>query len=132
MARSYYYRAKQRNSKYGADSVLINGVKFDSKREARRYVELKNLEKAGVISELELQVKYLLLPAQREPDSIGKRGGIIKGKLIERECSYYADFVYKDEKGETVVEDAKGFRTPEYKIKKKLMLYFYGIQIKEV
>jgi len=109
---------------------------FDSKKEYRRYLELKTMEEAEVISELKRQVKYVLIPAQREPDTIGKRGGKIKGKLIERECSYVADFVYKDSQGNTVVEDVKGYRGGGayeiFKIKRKLMLYLKNIRIKEV
>ena len=94
------------------------------------------MEEAEVISELKRQVKYVLIPAQREPDTIGKRGGKIKGKLIERECSYVADFVYKDSQGNTVVEDVKGYRGGGayeiFKIKRKLMLYLKNIEVKEV
>lgn len=122
----------QKKSKYRAKKVEIDGIVFDSKKESRRYVELKALQEAGVISNLKRQVKYVLIPAQREPDTVGKRGGKIKGKLIERECSYVADFVYKDGYGNTVVEDTKGMRTTEYIIKRKLMLYIRGIKIKEV
>ena len=78
-----------------------------------------------------MQVKYILIPAQREPDTVGARGGIHKGKLIERECTYVADFVYK-ENGQTVVEDTKGFRTKDYLLKRKMLLFFHGIKIKEV
>lgn len=88
------------------------------------------LEKAGAITDLKRQVEFVLIPAQREPDTIGKRGGIIKGKTIEQKCSYIADFVYT-ENGKTVVEDVKGYKTPDYKIKKKLLLYIHGIRIKE-
>lgn len=120
-------------SKYGAKKVEIDGIIFDSKKEGRRYQELKMLQKAGDISGLQRQVKYILIPAQREPDTKGPRGGIIKGKLLERECSYIADFVYKNtHSGEWVIEDTKGFRTAEYKIKRKMMLYFHNIRIKEV
>lgn len=117
--------------KYHNRKVTINGVTFDSKKEANRYQELKLMEKAGEISGLQLQVKYVLIPVQREPDTIGKHGGIKKGKLIERECTYIADFVYQKD-GETVVEDAKGMRTEVYNIKRKLMLWVHGIRIREV
>lgn len=121
------------NGKYNAKKVQYDGITFDSKKEYRRFLELKALEKAGIIKNLERQVKYVLIPAQREPDIIGSRGGIKKGKLIERECSYYADFVYTiTETGEKVVEDVKGMRTPEYKIKRKLMLFVHNIKIKEI
>jgi hypothetical protein len=118
-------------SKYHAVRYTVDGNVFDSKKEARRYYELLTLERAGVISDLQRQVKYVLIPAQREPDIIGPRGGRRPGKLLERECAYIADFVYL-EGGKTVVEDAKGMRTEVYKIKKKLMLERYGIRIREV
>ena len=89
------------------------------------------MQEKGEISNLQRQVKYLLIPAQREPNTIGPRGGIKKGKLLERECSYIADFVY-DMNGSKVVEDTKGMRTTEYIIKRKLMLYVHKIKIKEV
>ena len=89
--------------------------------------------KAGKITNLQRQVKFQLIPAQREPDTIGPKGGHKPGKLIEREVSYVADFVYTDlQTGQTVVVDTKGFRTKEYTIKRKMMLYFHGIRIKEV
>lgn len=107
--------SKYNNAKY-------NG--YDSKREAKRAAELKLLEKAGVISHLQEQVVYELIPSQYR---------IVNGKkkCIERAIKYIADFQYV-ENGNTVVEDAKGFRTEVYRIKKKLMLYFHDIQIKEV
>lgn len=98
---------------------------YDSKKEARRATELKLLEKAGVISHLQEQVVYELIPSQYRIVS-GKK------KCIERAMKYIADFQYVDKSGNTVVEDAKGFRTEVYRIKKKLMLYFHDIQIKEV
>ena len=119
-------------SKYNAKKVEYNGMTFDSKRELKRYKELELLEQAGEISNLQRQVKYVLIPTQREPDTIGVRGGVKKGKVIEHECSYTADFVYNDEYGDLVVEDSKGFRTKDYAIKRKLMLYVYGIKIREV
>ena len=133
MAWGTFSRGNGRKSKYGANKAEIDGITFDSRKEARRYKELKLLEQAGEITDLKLQVKFVLIPAQREPDTVGKRGGRIKGKLLERECSYVADFVYTDNStGEQVVEDTKGMRTTEYIIKRKLMLYVYGIKIKEV
>jgi hypothetical protein len=103
---------------------------FDSLKEYRRFCELRLLERAGQITELKRQVKCVLIPAQYEPDTTGPRGGVKRGKLIERECSYIADFVYVQD-GKLVVEDTKGFKTPEYRIKKKLLLYIHGIRIKE-
>lgn len=117
-------------NKYGSRKVEVDGIVFDSKKEAKRWSELLLLEKAGAIRNLRRQVKFVLIPAQKEPDTTGKRGGTIKGKLLERECTYIADFVYQED-GKTVVEDTKGFRTSEYRIKKKLMLFIHGIKIKE-
>lgn len=117
-------------SKYHSRKVEKDGEVFDSVKEYRRFCELSLMEKAGAITDLERQVKFVLLPAQYAPvfDAKTKKW---KDKCIERECSYYADFRYV-ENGEEIVEDTKGFRTPEYKIKRKLMYYIHGIQIKEV
>lgn len=119
-------------NKYHARKVTVDNWTFDSHKEANRYTELKLLERAGKISELNMQVPFELVPAQREPDIVGARGGVKRGKVIEKSVVYYADFVYKDKSGNTVVEDTKGVRTKEYTIKKKLLLYFYGIRIQEV
>lgn len=118
-------------SKYHSRKVTVDGVTFDSQKEYRRFRELCLLEKAGRITDLQRQVKFVLIPAQYEPDTIGKRGGIKRGKLIERECSYLADFVYNQD-GKQVVEDTKGYKTAEYIIKRKMMLYKYGIRIIEI
>lgn len=107
-------------NKYGNRKTTVNGITFDSKHEATRYVELRYMERAGMISDLQTQVPYELIPSQ-------KRGG----KVVERPVKYVADFVYKRD-GETVVEDAKGLRTKEYIIKRKLLLWEYGLQIVEV
>ena len=110
-------------SKYGAKKVTYDGKTFDSQKEAQRYAELRLLERGKVISDLRCQVKYELIPAQKD-DS---------GKVIERAVTYIADFVYIDKKtGYTVVEDTKGFKTTEYILKRKMMLYFHGIRIREV
>ena len=120
-------------NKYGNHKVSFDGETFDSKHELSRWLELKMLEDAKRIYDLQRQVKFVLVPAQYEPDTVGPRGGRIKGKLIEKEVAYYADFVYFDEETkETVVEDAKGVRTPEYIIKRKLLLWLKGYRIKEV
>lgn len=122
--------------KYNNRKIVVDGLKFDSKKEAKRYQELKVLERAGIIENLQRQVKYVLIPAQYEPSeevyTKGKdKGKPKKGQLIERECAYYADFVYRHN-GEIFVEDTKGMRTPEYIIKRKLMLYIHGIRIREL
>lgn len=123
-------------NKYNNKKVIVDGIEFDSKKEAKRYQELKTLERAGHITDLKRQVKYVLIPAQYEPsDEVyvkGKdKGKPKKGRLIERECAYYADFVYCCN-GETIVEDTKGVRTAEYIIKRKLMLFIYSIRIREL
>ena len=108
-------------SKYNSKKTVVDGQKFDSKKEARRYQELLLLEKAGVIKNLSRQVKFVLIPSQRDEN----------GKVVERECSYKADFEYTED-GKTIVEDVKGFKTKEYIIKRKLLLWRYGIRIREV
>lgn len=113
-------KVAQSGSKYGNKKVVVDGIEFDSKREARRYIDLKAMEIAGLIQNLRLQVRYLLIPSQR-----------IDGKVVEREVVYVADFVYEQD-GKTVVEDSKGHRTKEYILKRKMMLFFLGIQIREV
>lgn len=116
---------------YNRKVRTYDGLIHDSKREARRWNELLLLQRAGQIKDLQRQVKFVLIPAQREPKIIGKRGGIKQGKIIERECSYIADFVYY-ENGLMVVEDTKGVRTKDYIIKRKLLLYLHNIRIKEI
>lgn len=123
-------------SKYGNRKATVDGITFDSRREARRYCELKLMLKAKEITDLQLQVKFELIPEQREPATerykAGKNKGEFKpGKLIEKPIVYIADFVYK-QNGEMIVEDAKGLKTREYIIKRKLMRYIHGISIKEV
>lgn len=120
-----------RSTKYHNKKVMVDDESFDSKKEYRRWIELKILEDAGVIRNLQRQVKYVLIPAQREPETISQRGRKIPGKVIEREVSYYADFVY-EMGGEIVVEDTKGIRTDAYIIKRKLLLERYGIRIREI
>lgn len=89
---------------------------YDSKRESRRAADLKMLEKIGAISHLQEQVKYEVIPKQEG----------------ERAAHYIADFVYVRDDGELIVEDTKGFRTPDYVLKRKLMKKVYGITIVEV
>jgi len=122
--------------KYGNAKAEIDGELFDSRKEARRYLYLKHELDTGKISDLQRQVRFELIPAQREPDTVGPRGGVKKGKTIELAVDYVADFVYKDAEGNQVVEDVKGYKDGSgYKIfvlKRKLLLYIYGIRIKEV
>jgi hypothetical protein len=121
-------------NKYQAIKTTVDGIEFDSRKEARRYQELLLLQRAGAIRNLQRQVKYVLIPAQYDTYArLGKKGQRLKdGKvLLERECAYIADFVY-DENGKTVVEDTKGVKTKDYTIKRKLMLYVHKIKIREV
>ena len=122
-------------TKYRSSKIEIDGITFDSKKEAKRYQELKDMAFRGDITDLQIQVKYVLIPQQREPDSITPNGRKVKGKILERECSYYADFVYK-KNGETIVEDVKGMKIGAayslFSIKRKLMLWRYGIRVREV
>lgn len=104
-------------NKYHASKTELDGIRFDSRKEAARYRELKLLERAGAIRDLQLQVPFELIPKQEG----------------ERACTYVADFVYHmTDTGKMVVEDAKGMRTDVYKIKRKLMLWRHGIRISEV
>lgn len=116
--------------------------KYASKREAQRAWELKMLQRAGKISNLQEQVKFVLIPAfYEEIPRIGKRGKPVKPKRVclQRELAYWADFVYIDNATrEKVVEDSKGYRNTAaatYRLfvhKKKLMLEKYGIKVVEV
>ena len=102
-----------------------NNGRGSSKKERKRGAELELMQRAGIISDLQKQVQYELIPAHYEVVN-GKR------KCIERACTYRADFVYYDvEKKQLIVEDSKGVRTEVYKIKRKLMLHVHGIKIKE-
>ena len=113
-------------TKYHSRKVTRGGITFDSVKEANRYQELLLLERAGAIQDLKRQVEYVLIPAQYEVAE-GKK----KGKCLERAVKYVADFVYS-EGGKIVVEDTKGFKTKDYILKRKMMLYFHKIKIKEV
>ena len=117
--------------KYKNKKVEIDGIGFDSKKEARRYQELKLLEKAGRIQNLQLQVKFVLIPKQYAKTDFTKAG---KPRVLEHECSYIADFVYTAD-GQTIVEDVKSSYTRNhmlYVVKRKLMLYVHGIRIREI
>jgi hypothetical protein len=109
-------------SKYHNIKVEYNGIKYDSKKEKNRAIELEYLERTGIISNLERQVIFELQPKFK-----------FLGKTI-RAITYIADFVYI-ENGVKVVEDVKSpitRKNPVYKLKKKMMLYVYGLEIKEV
>ena len=119
-------------SKYGNKKVTIDGISFDSKKEARYYLLLRQREKDGEISNLRLQVPYELIPAVYKEETIQlKTKSKTVMKCIQRAIHYVADFVYTKD-GEEIVVDTKGFQTEGYKLKKKMMLAFKGIEITEV
>jgi hypothetical protein len=105
----------KKSSKFGAKKTIVDGITFDSKWESERYGQLRAMERGGIVTDLKLQVKYDI---------------IINDIKI---CRYIADFVYKEEspdgKVKEIVEDAKGFETPEFKLKKKLMKAVHNIDI---
>ncbi len=117
-------------SKFNAKKTIYGGQSFDSKKEAHRWAELQLLQRGGAIRNLRRQVPFELIPPQREPDTTVPRGGVNPGRVIEHPVRYVADFVYERD-GKTVVEDTKGVKTPEYIIKRKLMLFVHGIRILE-
>ena len=103
-------------SKYGNRKTELDGMMFDSRKEAQRWAELKWMERGRLISGLERQVAFEIIPKTDK----------------YRAVKYVADFVYTDaETGEKVVEDCKGMRTDVYLLKKKLMYWKYGIDVKE-
>lgn len=119
-------------SKYNSRKVAVDGIAFDSVKEARRYKQLKLLQLAGEISDLRLQVPFELVPAQYERSTSvysrgAKKGQPKRGRCIEKAVTYFADFVYS-EHGRRIVEDAKGMRTKDYVIKRKLFRWRYGDQ----
>jgi hypothetical protein len=101
-------------SKYKAKKTTVDGITFDSKAEAKRYQELKLIERAGQIKNLSLQPRFMLQ---------GGFKNIHTGKK-ERAIEYVADFQYEDN-NVIIVEDCKGFKTSDYKIKRKLFIYQY-------
>ena len=119
-------------TKYGSKKVTFDGITFDSKKEGMRYLKLREMQKAGEISNLRLQVPYELLPAiwRDEVVHLKTKDKVVR-KLVQRPVHYVADFVYEKD-GKEVVEDAKGMRLGEYIVKKKMMLALKGIEILEV
>jgi hypothetical protein len=101
-------------NKYHNRKTTVDGVTFDSKREADRYCELRLLERCGYITNLELQKRFILIDKSKYGQSL----------------HYVADFVYT-ENGKLVVEDVKGVKTAVYSLKKRMLAERYGIVIKE-
>lgn len=112
------------NSKYKNKKVLFDGIEFDSKKECNRYIDLKLLERQGLIKDLRRQVIFELQPSYKK-----------NGKTI-RPIYYVADFAYIDVKtGKTIIEDVKSeaTKTQVYRLKKKILEYKYeNLEIKEV
>ncbi len=107
-------------SKYGNKKTVVDGEVFDSALEARRWCELRLLQRSGAISDLQRQVKFVL------------QDGFTKNGKRYREIAYIADFVYVCD-GEIVLEDTKGHRTEVYKVKRKMFEYKYPfLTIREV
>lgn len=102
-----------RRAKYGNRPTEVDGIKFHSAKEARRYSELKVLSRAGLVKGLILQPRFPI---------------IINGVKV---CDYVGDFEYLDETGARVIEDVKGMKTDVYTLKSKLMRAVHGIDVKE-
>ena len=122
MSKKVLFLRRKRPNKYFNDKIVFDGITFDSKKESKRYYELKLLEKANEIKNLELQVEYELQPSF-------KKNGVCYRSIV-----YVADFVYYDNKlNRTIVEDVKGYKTETYRLKKKLFEYKYpDLEIKEI
>ena len=105
-------------SKYRNEKCTFGGMSFDSRFERDYWLYLEGEQKAGRIRQLQRQVKFLLIPPQ-----------YVDGKLAERACHYIADFTWRDLEGNMVVADTKGYETPEFIIKRKLMLERFGIRV---
>lgn len=109
-------------NKYKNEEKIVDGIKFDSKLEAKRYMQLKLLQSVGEIKDLRMQAEFVLQPSYK------------KNNKTIRAIKYVADFVYYDvREGKTIVEDTKGFRNDVYKLKKKIFEYKYpDLEIKEI
>lgn len=129
---------RYQTTKYMNKKVVVDGIEFDSKKEAHRYRELCLMLRTSKIAQLRLQVPFELIPNQYETVTVQlKTKRKETQRLVERKVEYIADFVYTDlESGETVVEDVKGYRQGGaydlFKIKRKLMLQVYGIKVREI
>lgn len=106
-------------NKYRNHKTTIDGITFDSKKEAQRYLALKEMQENGEICDLKRQVEWVLIPSQKTSTE------------TLRPVKYRADFTYYKD-GKLIVEDVKGVKTPEYKIKRKLMYEKHGIEVVEI
>lgn len=126
---------KQGKAKYGNKKVEYNGLRFDSKKEMKRYIVLKDAEQKGVISDLQTQVKYELVPAVKEEyiEHL-KTKDKIKTRTLQLPISYTCDFQYV-KNGEIIIEDVKAspkMLPKEFVLKEKLMFALKGLTIKRV
>jgi hypothetical protein len=133
-------------SKYRAKPTEVDNIRFASKKEAKRYAELKLLEKAGEVRRIELQPSFDLFVVDHTVGARIKRaaarmrgeGSILDGRI--KVGTYRADFAYEqqglsaseNERWRRVIEDVKGFKTPVYRLKKKMVEAIYGITIREL
>ena len=112
--------------KYRNKKIVLDGITFDSKKEANRYAELKLMERAGEIKNLDVHVPFVLIPTQRDE----------QGRVVELDVKYYADFIYNDKAGKLICEDVKGYKKGSayaiFAIKRKLMLRVHHIRVREV
>ena len=106
---------KNPKSKFQSVECIIDGIKFQSRLEGRRYAQLKQMEKAGLIHDLELQPKFLIQERFKDPYS---------GKVYQP-IRYIGDFMYTDQTGQKIVEDTKGFATDTFRLKFKLVIHKY-------
>ena len=120
-------------NKYGNHKTRVDGMTFDSIREGRYYIYLRDLLRKGEISNLRMQVPFEVVPAVYTEEVVHlKRKDKTVRKCVQKAVHYIADFVYTDTaSGKEVVIDAKGYKTKEYILKKKMMLAFKGIEIVE-
>lgn len=117
--------------KYHNTKVQTDDGTFDSKKEAKRWNELRKMAGRGEITELRRQIPFELIPAQKLETSRKMKGKTKRMQHSETAVRYFADFTYKKD-GKLVVEDTKGLKTPDYVIKRKLMKYVHNIEIVEV
>lgn len=126
---------REKGKKYNNTKVEYDGIKFDSKKEMQRYIVLKNAENSGVISNLELQVKYELIPSVREEyiEHL-KTKDKVKTRTLQLPITYTCDFQYLKD-GVLIVEDVKAspkMLPKEFVLKEKMMFALKGIKIKKV
>lgn len=131
----YNFRKNTKRQKYGNSKVEFEGIKFDSKKEMQRFVILKEAEKKGIISNLELQIRFELIPAIKEEyiEHL-KTKDKVKTRTLQLPITYTCDFRYI-KNGETIIEDVKASPSmlpKEFVLKEKLMFWKYGIKVRKI